>query len=184
MQNEAFDGLMLRYQIILYLYTYIHALVVKLEVLLKSLSSTKVVGLDEFSMKVIKYIIKDIYVRLSAAFNSSFVAGIFLDALKHAKLVPVFNSGDKFNISNYSHITVLPILSKILEWLMYNRLIPFIIQKKCMRMLTNSHRKAHAASLFKEMSLLTVYDINKLQIACYVYKSMNSVLPHCFANFF
>ena len=27
-------------------------------------------------------------------------------------------------------------------------------------------------------------DINKLQIACFVYKSINSLLPHCFANFF
>ena len=58
------------------------------------------------------------------------------------------------------------------------------IQKKCMRMLTNSHRKAHAVPLFKQMSLLNVYDINKLQIACFIYKSINSLLPHCFLNFF
>ena len=44
-----------------------------------------------------------------------------------------------------------------------------------------SHRKAHAVPLFKQMSLLYVYDINKLQIAFFLYKSM---LPHCFANFF
>ena len=48
----------------------------------------------------------------------------------------------------------------------------------------HSHRKAHVAPLFKQMSLLNVYDINKLQIECFVYKSMNSRLPHCFANFF
>ena len=34
------------------------------------------------------------------------------------------------------------------------------------------------------MSLLNVYDISKLLIACFVYKSMNSLLLHCFANFF
>ena len=32
------------------------------------------------------------------------------------------------------------------------------------------------------MNLLNVYDINKLQIACFVYKSLNSLLSHCFAN--
>ena len=53
-----------------------------------------------------------------------------------------------------------------------------------MRMLTNSQTKAHAAPLFKQMSLLNVYDINKLQIACFVYKSINSLLPQCFANSF
>ena len=51
-------------------------------------------------------------------------------------------------------------------------------------MLTNSHCKTHAAPLFKQMNLLNVYDINTLQIACFVYKSKNSLLPHCFANFF
>ena len=77
-------------------------------------------------MKVIKYIIKDIYVLLSAAFNSLFVAGVFPDALKYAKVVPVFKYGDKFNITIYRPISVLPILSRILEKLMYNRLISFM----------------------------------------------------------
>ena len=57
-------------------------------------------------MKVIKYIIKDIYVPLSAAFNNSFVARVFPDALKHANVVPVFKNGDKFNITNYRPISV------------------------------------------------------------------------------
>ena len=34
------------------------------------------------------------------------------------------------------------------------------------------------------MNLLHEYDINKLQIACFVYKSIYSLLPHCFAYFF
>ena len=71
--------------------------------------------IDGFSINVIKYIIKDIYVPLSAAFNISFEAGVFPDALKHAKVVPVFKSGDIFNITNYRPISVLPILSNILE---------------------------------------------------------------------
>ena len=50
-------------------------------------------GLDGLSMKVIKCIINDIYVPLSAAFNSWFVAGVFPDALKYAKVVPAFKSG-------------------------------------------------------------------------------------------
>ena len=72
----------------------------------KCLSNTKAVGLDGFSMKVIKYIINDIYVPLSAAFNSSFVAEVFPDALKHPKVVSVFKSGDKFNSTNYRPISV------------------------------------------------------------------------------
>ena len=87
------------------------------------MSNTKAVGLDGFSMKVIKYIIKNIYVPLSAAFNSSFTAGVFPDDLTYAKIIPVYKSGDKFNITNYRPISVLSILSKIIEMLVYNRLI-------------------------------------------------------------
>ena len=61
----------------------------EIESTIKCLLNTKAVGLDGFSMKVIKYIIKDIYVPQSAAFNSSFVAGVFPVALKHATVVPV-----------------------------------------------------------------------------------------------
>ena len=51
----------------------------------------------------------------------------------------------------------------------------------CMRMLKNSHRKSHAAPLFKQMNLLNVFYINKLQIACFVYEFS---LPQCFATSF
>ena len=34
--------------------------------------------------------------------------------------------------------------------------VQYRIQKKCMRMLTNSHGTAHVASLFKQMNLLNV----------------------------
>ena len=90
------------------------------------MSNTKAAGLDGFSIKVIKYIIKDIYVPLSAAFNSLFVTGVFPDALKHAKVVHVYKSCDTFNITNYRPISVLPILSKILKKLINNRHISFM----------------------------------------------------------
>ena len=98
----------------------------EIESITKCLLNTKAVSLDGFPMKLIKYIIMDIYVALSAIFNSSFVAEVFPDTLKHAKVIPVFKSGDKFNITNSLPISVLPILSKIMKKLMYNRLISFM----------------------------------------------------------
>ena len=58
------------------------------------------------------------------------------------------------------------------------------IQKKSVRILTSSDRKAHAASLFRQIGILKVYDVNKLQIACFVYKAMHCLLPHCFNDYF
>ena len=47
--------------------------------------------------------------------------GISPDSLTIAKVTPIFKSGDKDNISNYCPISILPVFSKVLERIVYNR---------------------------------------------------------------
>ena len=54
-------------------------------------------------------------------FKVSIKQGIFPDSLKIAKVTPIFKSGAKDNISSYRPISILPVLSKVLERIMYNR---------------------------------------------------------------
>ena len=54
-------------------------------------------------------------------FKVSIEQGIFPDSLKLAKVTPIFKSGDKYNVSNYRPISILPVFSKVLERIMYNR---------------------------------------------------------------
>ena len=61
-------------------------------------------------------------------FNVSFQSGIFPDQMKRAKIKPLFKNGDKQNMQNYRPISVLSVFSKILEKLMYNRLLSFLKQ--------------------------------------------------------
>jgi len=63
---------------------------------------------------------------LSLLFNESLQQGIFPDCLKVARVIPVFKSGSRKDISNYRPISTLPILSKIFEKLMFNRINSFI----------------------------------------------------------
>ena len=39
---------------------------------------------------------------------------------------PVFKSGDKNSIKNYRPISLLPVVSRVLEKLVYNRIVDFI----------------------------------------------------------
>ena len=55
--------------------------------------------------------------------NSSFESGTFPEVLKLAKVIPIFKSGDKQDISNYRPISILSFFSKVLEKTMYNHLI-------------------------------------------------------------
>ena len=54
-------------------------------------------------------------------FHSSFNEGIFPEQLKVAKVSPIFKVGNIEEIGNYRPISVLPIFSKVLERIMYNR---------------------------------------------------------------
>jgi len=51
------------------------------------------------------------------------VMGIFPSRLKYALIKPIFKNGDKKKIANYRPISLLPSFSKILEKIIYNRLL-------------------------------------------------------------
>lgn len=58
--------------------------------------------------------------------NLSFSTGIFPDSMKVAKVIPLYKNGDKFMLTNYRPISLLPQFSKILEKLFVTRLDQFI----------------------------------------------------------
>ena len=47
--------------------------------------------------------------------NETITSGTFPDVLKKAKVIPIFKKGDPSNLNNYRPISLLPVLSKILE---------------------------------------------------------------------
>ena len=58
--------------------------------------------------------------------NLSLTHSDFPDDMEIAKVIPLFKSGNYMKIYNYRPVSILPVLSKILERLMYNRLIKFV----------------------------------------------------------
>ena len=64
--------------------------------------------------------------------------GVFPDALKIARVTPLFKGGDPSNISNYRPISVLPCFSEILEHIMYNRLYKYLTTEKLLYSTRNS----------------------------------------------
>ena len=67
---------------------------------------------------------------LTRIFNKSFELGSFPDLLKLAKVIPIHKAGSKMVASNYRPISLLPIISKIFEKVMYLRLYKFIQKNK------------------------------------------------------
>ncbi len=94
-----------------------------------------------------------------------------------------------YQVRDFMPIFVLKILynAHILPHLQYctpiwcntypTHLLPlFRLQKKIIRIITNSDYFAHTQPLFKESAILKLFDINKIQIGVYMYKLLKSGL--------
>ncbi len=57
------------------------------------------------------------------------------------------------------------------------------IQKKFCRLITFSHFQASSAPLFKNLNLLTIYNLYKYQALVYMYKHSNNLLPRSMYRF-
>ena len=79
--------------------------------------------------------------------NLSILHGIFPNQLKIAKVIPLFKGGDCMYIVNYRPVSVLPVFSKVLEKLMYERLLHFIDKIELLYSLQFGFRKDHSTSL-------------------------------------
>ena len=93
---------------------------------LKSLSVNKAVGQDNIPAFFIKTANLIIAPYLLILYDYAFSNGIFPDILKVAKVIPIHKNGNKNDPNNYRPIAILSSFSKILEKLIYQRLIQFL----------------------------------------------------------
>ena len=90
---------------------------------LKSKSSF---GHDGISSKILKLSINIIAVPITHIINLSLTTGFIPGKLKIAKVIPIFKSADASQLKNYRPISLLPVFSKLLEKIMYDKLISFL----------------------------------------------------------
>ena len=64
-------------------------------------------------------------------FHSSFRNSIFPEQLKVTKISPIFEIGKVEEAENYRPISVLPIFSKVLQTIMYNRTYQYFQENEC-----------------------------------------------------
>ena len=96
--------------------------------------------------------------------NLSFQTGVFPRELKITNIVPIFKAGDEMVFTNYRPVSVLPVFSKILERLMYNRLIEYINENKLLYKYQFGFQKGKSTY----MAVLTLVDTISLDNGDYV----------------
>ena len=58
------------------------------------------------------------------------------------------------------------------------------LQKKVIRLVTLAPWDSHSAPIFRRLNILNIFDINKLQVGCFVYKYLTGLLHFSFAYYF
>ena len=96
------------------------------------LDNKKSSGYDDISVKFLKLCKSIILKPLVLIFNKSVLTGEYPDELKIAKVIPLFKSGDKTLVNNYRPISLLSIINKLFEKLIYKHL-----RKLCIESVSN-----------------------------------------------
>jgi len=96
---------------------------------LNKLNVTKASGPDNIPTRILKDYAHILVDSITTLFNKSLSTGTVPQAWKHANIIPIHKKGSKTQASNYRPISLLPVISKILERCIYNKIIDFIIPK-------------------------------------------------------
>ena len=91
-----------------------------------TLDQSKASGCDDLPVRMLVDAKEFVSEPLAFIMNLSFSTGIFPDKLKMARVVPIFKKGDKSIPENYRPISILPIISKLFEKLVNNRIVNFL----------------------------------------------------------
>ena len=97
--------------------------------IVNSIGTNKATGLDNLPCKFLKDSINIIIEPLAHLVNLSIHNGVVPDDLKSARVVPLYKKNDKTNAGNYRPVSVLSIVSKVLEKAVYKQTEKYLLEK-------------------------------------------------------
>lgn len=80
---------------------------------------------DGIQVRPVKYVVDMIAPALSHIFNLCLATSVFPKRMQIAKVLALHKEGSVNELGNYRPISILPVLSKVLEKVLYNRLMKF-----------------------------------------------------------
>jgi hypothetical protein len=122
--------------------------------LISNLNPNKSPGPDNIHPKIVRDVAMIIAEPLRYIINLSLTSGVVPDALKIAKVIPVFKKGDANIASNYRPISLLSVFDKILERTVYNRVYCYLSKYNIFNVHQFGFRKKHSTV----MALMEVID--------------------------
>ena len=120
--------------------------------ILSGLDDNQAYCADNLSSRILKEYASVLAPSLTLRFKKSFAYGHIPTQWKQAKVLPVHKKGNKSQVSNYRPISLLCIVSKVMERYLYNSVYNIV------EPLINTHQHGFMTAKSCTTQLLSVYD--------------------------
>ena len=138
--------------------------------LLNNLDISKAADIYGISPKLIKLGAHLLCIPPSQIFNKSFELGVFPCKLKVGKVIPIFKSESKFEVTNYRPISLLPIISKVFEKIMYTRIFSCIKKEHILYKQQYGFQKGKSTELaILDLQAKIISSLEKGEIPCSIF---------------
>ena len=114
--------------------------------LIKSLKKGKATGLDGISVRMLKAGKSALCDKLTYLFNQSITKGEVPEQWKHKRICPIYKSGSKTATQNYRPISILPVVSKMLEKIVHEQLYDYLLKTELINPKQSGFRKGHSTA--------------------------------------
>ena len=112
--------------------------------LLRNIDEKKATGLDMIRSKLLKMAASIFTPSLTAIFTKSIITGIYPTEWKMARVTPVFKKGEKSDLNNYRPISVIPVVSKVFEKIVYDQLYQYLNDNQLLSSCQSGFRSLHS----------------------------------------
>ena len=142
--------------------------------IINNLKSKSSCGFDGLSTNLLKLVGNDIADVLTLIINQSLSTGIFPDALKIAKVLPIFKKGQANIFDNYRPISILPAISKVFEKVAFNQVYDYFKTNKLLYKSQYGFRKKHSTEqACLEFTDRILHDLDKKEIPIAVFLDLS-----------
>ena len=109
-----------------------------------NIPENKYVGLDRLPGRLLRAAAPVISQPLAFILNLSPKSGKFITERKHAKVLPLYKSSPSMETNNHRPISIIPVLSKILERFVHNSFTYYLEQRKLPMIAQSGFRRLHS----------------------------------------
>ena len=144
---------------------------IEIERLIQKLPNKSSSGFDGISNILLKGLSGVLKNPLAIVFNKSLLEGTFPNNMKISEVSPVYKAKDKRFLTNYRPISLLPVMSKVLEKVVYKRLYGFLINNNILYASQYGFRSKHSTvNAITEMigKIIKGFEENKITLGVFL----------------